>query len=188
MSRASVINFGFYMTTLQDMVAAARQGMVYAQNDLALKYLYGEGLPQDSTKALLWFRKAARQGDPIAQYNLGCMYSEGQGVERNITRALQWFTKAAEQGEHDAQNNLGVFYSRGIPDTDPPIAPNYELAIKWLTAAAEGGLPHAMYNLAYLYEHGKAGMNKADEALQWFKMAAQLGHPQAQARIESTNL
>ena len=62
-------------------------------------YYNGEGVPQDSKKALHWFTKPAEQGDVTAQSFLGIMYYDGEGVSQDYKKALHWFTKAAEQGD-----------------------------------------------------------------------------------------
>ena len=59
------------MTTL---IIAAEQGDVDAQNKLGVMYYRGEGVPQDYSHAVSWFRKAAEQGHAVAQYNVGLMF------------------------------------------------------------------------------------------------------------------
>jgi TPR repeat protein len=58
----------------------------------------GQGVPQDSAKALGWYSKAAEQGHANAQYDLGLMYSEGNGVPQDNVEAYKWFTLAAGNG------------------------------------------------------------------------------------------
>jgi len=69
-------------------------------------YAEGEGVAQDDTEALEWFRKAAEQGDAGAQFNLGMMYAEGEGIEQDNAEAVKWLRKAAEQGDEDALDEL----------------------------------------------------------------------------------
>ena len=92
---------------------AAGQGYAKAQFNLGLMYYNGQGVRQDYTQAVQWYRKAAEQGDAKAQYNLGVMYDNGQGVRQDYTQAVQWYRKAAEQGYAKAQYNLGVAYDNG---------------------------------------------------------------------------
>jgi TPR repeat protein len=75
------------------------------------------GVPQDSARALTYYRTAAEQGDAYAQDNLGLMYFTGQGVPQDYVLAATWYRKAAEQGYADAQFNLGALYftGRGVP-------------------------------------------------------------------------
>ena len=43
-------------------------------------YDQGQGVPQSSKEAAIWFRKAADQGHAAGHFNLGVMYLQGQGV------------------------------------------------------------------------------------------------------------
>ena len=45
-------------------------------------YANGEGVPENDTKAIKWYRSAAEQGNGSAQFNLGLMYSKGEGRAR----------------------------------------------------------------------------------------------------------
>ena len=48
---------------------AAEQGDLVAQYNLALCYENGEGVKEDKTEAVKWYKKAAEQGQAKAQYN-----------------------------------------------------------------------------------------------------------------------
>ena len=60
-------------------------------------YDTGEGVPQNYTEAVRWYR-SAEQGDATAQFNLGLMYDTGEGIPQNDTEAVRWYRLAAEQG------------------------------------------------------------------------------------------
>ena len=90
---------GNFETALKEWRPLAEQGDSYAQYNLGLMYDYGEGVIEDDTQAVYWFRKAAEQGHAKAQYNLGLMYESGRGIAKDDTQAVYWFRKAAEQGE-----------------------------------------------------------------------------------------
>src|SRR5262245_35267276 len=109
----------------------AAQGVARAQFNLGVMYTKGEGVPQDSTEALKWYRLAAAQGVARAQFNLGVKYTKGEGVPQDFTEALKWYDLAAAQGDADAQFNLGVMYcyGHGIPQ-------DYVQAHKWFNLAA----------------------------------------------------
>ena len=61
-------------------------------------YGFGRGVPQDSTQARKWYRRAAGQGDGEAQFELGWAYAEGQGAPQNYAEAIKWYRKAARAG------------------------------------------------------------------------------------------
>ena len=67
---------------------AAEQGDASAQNQLAICYAEGKGVPKDDVEAVTWFRKAAEQGAAEAQYNLAMCYAEGTGVPKDDDQAV----------------------------------------------------------------------------------------------------
>ena len=140
MSQAEVVD--------QDVVAKvierADKGDVAAQALLGLAYFFGDNVPRDTKKALVWFRKAAEQGDAESQFNLGVMYSNGNGVTQNHKLAADWFLKAAKQGHMNSQANIGLMYANG-----DGVTKDDKLAVKWLSKAAKQGDPLAQGNFMY---------------------------------------
>jgi hypothetical protein len=107
-----------------------------AQFRLGELYDYGQGMPQDYSQAVLWFRKSAQQGNAFAQFDLAARYSHGEGgVPKDDAQAALWLRKAAEQGLADAQYILGVSYylGQGVPQ-------DYGEAYFWLDLSATGKL------------------------------------------------
>jgi len=90
----------------KELYLLAEQGDVDAQFNLGIMYYNGQGVLQDTNKALNWFHKAAEQGDVDAQFNLGHMYYNGQGVLQDSNQALHWFIRAnsAHNIEHKQAN------------------------------------------------------------------------------------
>ena len=73
----------------------ANQGHVEAQFYLGVMHAenaesYAEGVE--------WLRIAAEQGHAKAQYNLGVMYVQGRGVHKDFVQAHAWAVMAANQG------------------------------------------------------------------------------------------
>ncbi len=121
---------GDYATAFRLMKPLAEKGDARAQHNLGVMYDYGRGFPQDTTKALKWYRRAADQGIPDAQHNLGLMYYYGQGVPQSYIKAARWYRRAADQGMPDSQANLGLMYYYG-----QGVSQNYVLAHMWLNLA-----------------------------------------------------
>ena len=69
-------------------------------------YENGQGVAQDYSAAMKWYRMAADQGHANAQYNLGIMYYQGQGVPQNTSEALRWLHKAQVQGDERAKQGI----------------------------------------------------------------------------------
>ena len=91
----------------------AEQGSPDAQYNLGLTYERGEGVSQDQTEAILWFRLAAEQGVAEAQYKLGHRFAEGYGVPQGYAEAVKWYQAASEQGLAAAQIRLGLLHANG---------------------------------------------------------------------------
>ena len=92
--------------TLGELRALAVAGDPHAQCRLGLLYDKGEGVPQDDTEAVRWYRLAADQGHADAQHNLGDMYRTGRGLPENPGEAIRWWRMAAEQGHATALGRL----------------------------------------------------------------------------------
>ena len=69
--------------TLDEIRLLAEQGHAVAQVLLGDIYGKGEGIPQNDTEAVKWFRRAAEQGFAVGQDLLGAMYAAGRGVPQN---------------------------------------------------------------------------------------------------------
>lgn len=125
----------------------------------------------------------ARAGNPEAQVRLGHMYYHGQGVREDDAEAFIWFQRAALVGYAEGQYQLANMYAFGfgVPrdETDPDRA-----AARWYFEAARQEHPEAQYSLGILFFAGKGVMRSDDEALVWFRRAANLGHRDAQRFIE----
>ena len=126
------------LVTMGTLPAWAQTGDASAQFNLGLKYDYGQGVPEDDTEAVRWYRLAAEQGLAEAQFNLGLKYATGKGVPEDDTEAVRWYRLAAEQGVAIAQNNLARKYAagKGVPEDDVE-------AYAWFSIAAAQGEEHA---------------------------------------------
>ena len=127
----------------QKYISAAKQGDAKAQYMIAFCFYKGDGVNQDLTQAVSWWRKAANQGIAEAQYMLGLCYHNGKGVSQDYAQAASWWRKAADLGDADAQNNLGscYYYGHGV-------TLDYAQAVYWYRKALEQGQPNAKDNLA----------------------------------------
>ena len=81
-------------------------GDAEAQALLGLEYTLGQGVPQDLTQAMIWYRRAAEQGYAAAQAALGVMYANGRGVPHDRAEALRWLRPAAAAGDVTARTEL----------------------------------------------------------------------------------
>ncbi|MBR5573401.1 MAG: leucine-rich repeat protein [Paludibacteraceae bacterium] len=143
-------------------------------------YYFGiNGVKQDNTKAISYFRIAATQGHADAQNFLGVCYYYGDGVDKNYVEAIKWYRKATEQGHSSAQNNLGNCYYNG-----EGVEQNYAEAVKWFRKAAEQGEKYAQYNLGVCYQYGNGVTKNLTEAKKWYQKAADQGHENAKKKLK----
>ena len=115
---------------------AAELGNAQAQVELAELYDAGEGVPQDTEQAVIWYEKAAQQEHEEAQLALGLHYLED--LEDSDT-AIEYFGKAAEQGNATAQYRLGLLYlgDTGVPTNNLKAWVYFSLAADKVTEAAQ---------------------------------------------------
>lgn len=165
---------------IQKLEAQAFAGVPEAQHDLAAIYTAGRGgVTQNFDKAAQWFREAAGAKVANASYNLGVLYHQGLGVDRDLDRALYWYREAAKNGHPEAQYNLGIAHIEGIGTSyDAP------LAAAFFESSANQGVVEAAYNLGLIYENGLVGgAAKPEQALMWYKVAADGGSSDAKAAL-----
>ena len=60
----------------------AERGNATAQNDIGVKYITGEGVPQNIERGKAWLRKSAAQGNEIAKTNLAYVEERQREMER----------------------------------------------------------------------------------------------------------
>ena len=150
-------------------VGTGKNGHAIAQFNLAAMYHNGDGLKQDFTEAIKWYREAAAQGLALGQFNFAIMYDEGQGVDQDFKEAARWYQTAAAQGYAPAQNRLAVMYYDG-----KGVLQNFEKALRLIFEAAQQGEAIAQSNLGQTFEEGIDGVPSDDEeAYYWYSLAAQ---------------
>lgn len=77
---------------------AALAGDAPTQAELGLRYMLGDGVPQDMAKAAEWWRKAADGGECRAMLWLGTAYERGDGVEKDDCKAKEYWERSHAAG------------------------------------------------------------------------------------------
>ena len=174
----AVIIYGTNHGSLRKTRTLAEGGNALFQQKLGGMYYSGNGVEEDRTIAVTWFRKAAEGGYTKAQHTLGLCYHKGEGVTQNHAEAVKWFRKAAEGGYLNAQHALGVCYQKGEGVTQ-----NHAEAVKWFQKAAERGYAKAQHALGSCYYDAKGVLKDYTEAAKWYRKAAFQGHPASQYNL-----
>ena len=105
---------------------------------LAMKYIYGDGVPENYELAVSLLSSAQWMGHTEAAYNLGICYHYGYGTSVNLEKAYSLYLESARNGYGKGMELVGRFHNRGIH-----VARNRELAEYWLEKAKNSGDPDA---------------------------------------------
>jgi TPR repeat protein len=178
---------------ISELQKRADSGDAAAQFALGKAYVSGNGVPQRTDQAAIWYRKAAEQGNANAQNSLGVLYWLGDGVEKDKNQAVQWYRKAARQGSANAMFNLGAAYYNG-----DGIGVNETLAYSWFLLSSEAGsssgqdaakrsqgehgptaFNDACLAIGQMYEKGDDLPKNLELAAAWYRKAAERGHSEA---------
>lgn len=137
-------------------------------------YSLGQGVRQNSARALIWLRRAAAAGDAAAIQRLASRYLTGQGAERDPVNFFQWTSKGAEAGDPTLMFNLAEAYRDGI-GTEVDNAAFF----RWMNKAADRNCPPALFELALAYRDGIGVKPDTAEYHRLLMRAADAGDPQA---------
>lgn len=95
------------------LLAAARDGVAFAQYLTAVLYERGEGLPKDRDAAYGWTLAAADRGVKTAQFNAGLICVERVADRRcAYAEAYKWFAILSKAGYLGAAQNLARISAR----------------------------------------------------------------------------
>ncbi|KAI8641350.1 hypothetical protein BD408DRAFT_212406 [Parasitella parasitica] len=109
-------------------------------------------------KATQLFRIGAEKGNPIGMFLYGVSLRHGWGCKKNELAAFQYLQKAAEHAVEDLANIKNTVNA----------------------SASKGELIMAIYELGVSFRHGWGCKKNKESAVQFFKIAADLGDPDAQ--------
>ncbi|KAG2201546.1 hypothetical protein INT47_007423, partial [Mucor saturninus] len=109
-------------------------------------------------KATSLFRIAAEKENPLGMFLYGVSLRHGWGCKKNEHAAFQYLQKAAEHAVEDLANITNTVN----------------------TSASKGELIMAIYELGVSFRHGWGCKKNKESAVQFFKIAADLGDPDAQ--------
>jgi uncharacterized protein len=176
---------------MSELRKKADSGDAAAQFALGKAYESGNGVPQRTDQASVWYRKAAEQGNAKAQNSLGVLYWLGNGVEKDNNQAIQWYRKAARQGDANAMFNLGAAYYNG-----DGVGVNDTLAHAWFLLSSEAGnssgqdaakrsqgehhpVAYACLIIGQMYEKGEDLPKNLESAAAWYRKAVEQGATEA---------
>ena len=110
----------------------AKSGDPFAQHELGLRYLTGQSLPKDTTRAIYWIQQAVKKNLTSAWFNYAIMLNNGIGVDWNPFEAYTYFKSAAKNGMAEAQFVYGIFLTDNLV-----VNRNFTEAYYWIKKAAD---------------------------------------------------
>ncbi|KAF9011135.1 hypothetical protein BDQ17DRAFT_1345552 [Cyathus striatus] len=126
--------------------------------------------------------QAAELGYAPSAYRLGECYEYGKmGCPQDAALSIHYYNIAAQQNHRDACFALTAWYLVGSPGVLPQSDTE---AFLWAQRAAEAGLVKAMYAVGYFYEVGIGTVANMQEAISYYKRAAEAGDKRAAQRLK----
>lgn len=147
----------------KQLVKKAESGDTYSMASLGYCYFTGDGVLQDYTKAIEWFKKAADKEDAYSLRMLGICYWHGYGVETNIETAAQYLVSAAEKQDIEATIQLAFIAMRGFNGQK-----NEEAAFEVFSKIAEANIPESENAYLGLGEY-YFRKNNYTESAKWYQ-------------------
>ncbi|KAJ3553289.1 hypothetical protein NP233_g12678 [Leucocoprinus birnbaumii] len=128
--------------------------------------------------------QAAELGYAPSAYRLGECYEYGKmGCPQDPALSIHYYNIAAQQNHRDACFALTAWYLVGSPGVLPQSDTE---AFLWAQKAAEAGLAKAMYACGYFLEVGIGTPANVQEAMSYYKRAAEKGDKRATQRLKNS--
>jgi TPR repeat protein len=92
---------GEYRQAYRGFKRLAQRDHVEAQFQVAMLYLFGQGVKLDTEQGIHWLERAANNGSYAAANELAQIYIAGRGVPPNEAEAIKWMELATTIAEQD---------------------------------------------------------------------------------------
>lgn len=162
-----------------------QNGSVVSMYNLGRYYNIGDKVEKDKLVAYDYFRLAGEYGYTQAQAEVAWMYEQGEGVKQDYKKAVYWYKLAVEKNHIISLANLATLYRRGLGlPIDQEKA--FSLYMKAYNIIDEddksfGGLTYLIGNC---YEFGEGVKQDRNQAIMWYKKAADFGDTNAKLSLE----
>ena len=162
------------------MTLAADQGNGKAQTNLGWMYEMGKGVPRDTQKALSLYQLASDQGLAKAQEKLNLLLNKNKENLRDPSNNSKGFLSLNEK--HPELNEIQPEKSNKIATTsETNLKIEQEQPGLNSTKKAEAQIH---FGLGMRFEHGEGVPQDYNEAIRWYRLAADQGHSKAQEKLK----
>ncbi len=148
---------------------AVRRSQSDAFEAIGDMYQKGDDLPQSSSTAVDWYRKAAEQGDARAQVKLANLLLQGQSAPSHYAEVQSLCEKAAKANFPPGAYCMGKLYEQGIG-----VERDISKAAKWFTKAANMGVASAALQVGEMYWKGEGLKQDRISAYEFILLASLL--------------
>jgi len=158
---------------------AAEAGHAAAQFNLGVCYANGDGVAKDAEQAVLWYRRAAEAGHTDAQFNLGVLLlSMVTGLPRMQSRPCRGTAVQLRR----ATQMLSSTWACATPMVT--VLPRMQSRQYRGTAVQLRRATQMLSSTwAHCYSNGDGVAKDAEQAVSWYRRAAEAGHAVAQYNV-----
>ncbi|KAF9584452.1 hypothetical protein BGW38_006426 [Lunasporangiospora selenospora] len=169
---------------LKRSVQAATPEFPFALYELA--QLHERGIENivfvDPEYSVSLYSQAAELGHAASAFRLGECWEYGKlGCKQDPRLSIHYYTLAAQQEHPEACFALAAWYLVGSPGVLPQSDAE---AYIWAKRAADKGLAKALHAMGYFTEVGIGPRKDMEQAIEWYKKAAEAGDKRATQRLE----
>ncbi len=147
---------GQFESAYQEFEVLYGQGDAEAAYYLGRMHHMGEGVPQNFSQALNWYRSAADGGSADGYFAMGQMYEKGQGSPQDFNRAFEAYQAASDRDHMTARKRLAMMHAEGLGTQV-----DYGEAARLMQTVVDTGDPEAEQLLAYLMDSGQVPKDAA---------------------------
>jgi len=117
----------------------AQAGDKFAQHELGVRYIVGQGVERDTSKAAYWFERASDQGVTASRFDLSILAFHGWGIPWDPFHAYGLVKECAETGMPEAELLFAAFLT-----DDLVVSRDLSAAYEWAKKAADAGYEPAV--------------------------------------------
>lgn len=150
------------------------------------RYYFGlAGVEQDYKKAFEFFNKSHQREDDCANMALGNMYYMGQGVQKDVQKALKLWNEGDACNTRDGNN---IYSFNAFNHIKEYISENKDKEYAFIMGNSCFGRFSRESQCGHSSSPDDDYRDACDQGEIWYKLAADLGHPEAKVRLADNYL